>query len=164
MKINIKKSIKKPDWKSFVSWVNDEQFTFGNENFYTGLLSVNTFKIDKYIIDFFIYNKFILKNKYELNWPEWLMQSKGKDIFSWIDDLFTIWFKEMANSFKELIPFFKKLREYRLQTEKDYDKEYELVKIYWKFMNRLRNEKAKNYNSWIIYININTYIKMKGYK
>ncbi|NQX83486.1 MAG: hypothetical protein HRS50_02145, partial [Mycoplasmataceae bacterium] len=81
--------------------------------------------------------------------------AKGEDIFEWLKSLFKIWFKEFWSVFNELIFFFKELIEYRLEIEKDYDREYELVKIYWKFIHELRESKINNYNHWIIYINKN---------
>lgn len=161
-----RKKIKTKDWKDFRKWTSKEQFNFKDTNFYSGLLSIKNRKLEKSFIDFYIYNKFVLEGKYndKLLWPEWIIEIKGATIKEWLLNLIEYWFKDKADPFKELIEFLLKLREYKIQKEKNFDREYELVQLYWIFLGKIRDSKINNYNKWVIYVNKRIHKKLKGYK
>lgn len=164
MKIINKKDIHKKDWKSFVEWSTNGYFLFGDINFYSGFLSINKEdKLEKYLIDFFLYNRFVLGDRYALNWPGWIKEIKGNNIDSWTINLFSIHFDE-KEIFLEILTFLTNIREYKQYGLKDWDKEYRLAKDHWSLTHKLRKKNIKNYNNWIVYINEHTHTSLKGYK
>ena len=165
MNIVDKTKIVKRDWKNFIRWSNEEQFLFSNINFYSGLLSINKEKnVEENLIDFYIYNKFILEDRYDLDFPKKLRDIKGKNIEEWLENLFIYWFQELKDTFLLLLTFLNKLRKYKVSNQKNWELEYDLVKLYWEFSHNLRELKDKEYNNWLIYINENIYFKLKGFK
>jgi len=158
------KKINKKDLKSFKEWSVKESFLFGDENFFSGFISINFNKIEKKLIDFYIYNHFILEDRYYLEWPTWLKDIKSKNIKEFISELFKKRFEDDYEVFNLLENFLWELRDYRISNKKDDDLEYSILEKYWLFVKALRKTKYKNYNLWLIYINERTHIKLKGFK
>ncbi len=164
-KVLDKKLIKKSDWKKFIIWSKKEQYLFRDINFFTKIYSIFSEEfIEENIVDFFIFNKFVLDNKYKLDWPLYLIDNKGNDIYDWIFNLLKNINKDNVDIFKLLINFLKKIRDYKLSSEKNWEKEYKFVVNYWIFIEKIRSRKIINYNSLIMHINKNVHKKMRGYK
>lgn len=164
MNILNKKQIKKKDWNSFKKWSKEEFFLFEDTNFFSGFISINFNKIEENLIDFYIYNYFILEGRYFFDWPNWLKEIKGKEIKEFISNLFKLRFSNDYYLFKPLEKFLWNLREYKISNVKDNEMEYKLLKEYWEFIKNLRSIDEKNHNEWVIYINKRIHKKMKGFK
>ena len=166
MNVLNKKKIKKCDWNSFRIWSKKESFLFGDENFFSGFISLNFNKIEKYLIDFFIYNHYVLEDRYYFEWPNWLKKIKGNTIEEFITNLFKSRFP-IENEYKVfslLENVLWELREYLILDIIDKDVEYEILEKYWIFIKALRKLEYKNHNIWIIYINERIHKKTKGFK
>lgn len=164
MNIVNKRKIKKNDWNSFVNWSKKDFFLFGDINFFSGFISINFNEIEKYLIDFYIYNHFILNDKYSFEWPDWLKNNKSENIEEFINNLFKKRFENDYNIFKTLEKFLWNLRKYIISNENDKNIEYNILKEYWVFIKQLRKIENKNHNEWVVYINERIHIKKKGFK
>lgn len=158
-----RKKINKNDWKNFLKWTNQEKFNFGNPNFYTSLLSINSEKLEKYLIDFYLYNKVVLEDRYDIEWPNWLLHIEGKTFFEVLEKIFKYWFLELNIYFQKLLIFLKHMQLYKSKGIKNFDIEYKLAEEYWEFQKDLRINKVKNYNEWLLFINKHTHIELKGF-
>lgn len=160
MKVINKKEINSQDWKNFISWVDEDKFLFNNKNFFGELFSINKeFLIEESLIEFFLYNYFILENRYSLNWPNWLKEIKGKDLDSYIENLFKKFIKD-----EDIFNIYWMIVEYKRMKYKDVEREFELTIEYNKLIKKIRDLKTKNYNELIIYINNYIHKDLKGIK
>ena len=157
-------NINKQDWKKFKNWSNKEIMMFGDINFYSGFFSINNKKIEKSLIDFYLYNHFVLKDRYDFNWPSFLLNIKETSIDKFISQLFLYFFQKEYKYFEPLQEILKQVHKYKINDEKNYDKEFILLEKYWHFIKSLRNQQYSNYNEWIIYINKRIYKRRKGFK
>lgn len=168
-----KKVINKKDWKEFKKWcTKEEKIFFKNISFYSSLFSINSKKkIDKYIIEFYLFNHFKLNNKYDIHFPKWIKESKSDDLTMTLKNLFKNRFDNkdfsVTNeflSFEKLFVFLKELNIYLKSNEKNVDQEYKLYKKYAMFTNDLVKKNYSNFNLWIIFLNENIYVHKKGFK
>lgn len=136
---------------------------FGNKNFLGGLFSINNnFDIEKSLIEFYLYNKFILDDRYQLDLPEWLKTKGSKSIEESIELLFEEFFKEKEwTAFRD---FYFKTIDYLKATNVNKDTEYDLSIEYNKFIKDISELEPQNYNQWIRYINKHIYKDLKGIK
>lgn len=163
MQVINKHDINVEDWKSFVEWTKENLFLFKNPNFFGELFSINRdFEIENNLIEFYLFNKFILKDRYSLQWPLWLTNKNAKTINEYIDQLFLEFFKD-----KEILEFknvYFKIIEYLESDIKDSNIEFNLAINYNKVINELRNSNVESYNKWIVYINKHIHKDLKGFK
>ncbi len=160
MQVINKKEINSKDWKDFISWADEGKFLFSNINFLGGLFSINKeYTIEDSLIEFYLYNKFILKDRYVLDWPKWLLNKKTNTLESFIEELF----KEFLDS-EGIFQIYQEIVEYKKMQNKNSEREFELAFEYNKLIKELRENKVKGYNEWIIYINKHIHKDLKGIK
>ena len=123
MKILDKKVLHKSEWKKFQTWIGSKEIIFG-DNFYTHFICINKEKdFEKNLIEFYLYNRFELKNRYLLEWPKWLTSIEGKTINEWLSNLFNEFFQEDKDVFGVLIKFLFDLEIYLKKQGKNIDTE-----------------------------------------
>ncbi len=148
------------DYKSFKKWVKTQPELFKNGNFLTGFLNLEfENKLPKFYLEFFFYNKKILKNKYVL--PQ--IGITIGEVFS-LEDFILNTIKANTslplNNFK--IFYDQTLIYLKSNKEKDWEKEYQLLIPYWAFLNEMEHSGINNFNRFIIYLNKNIFSKQKG--
>lgn len=163
MAILIKREINRKDWKNFIKWINEEKYFFKNKEFFTKLFSLNrNFNLESKLIEFYLYNKFILENRYSFDWPIWLTQKKADNIEKFIKSLFDEFFKE--KELNKLFDVYFEIVKYQQDAEKNVDHEYEIALKYNDIIKKIREKNIDDYNKWIIYINKHIHINLKGFK
>ncbi len=164
MKIIDKKQINKNDLKLFAKWASENFFLFNNKNFYTKLITINkNIEYEENLIEFFLFNKFELNDRYSLEWPIWLKSVRGSDMKKWLRSLFHMFFSDKEKEFDVLFDFLLDLIKYKKRNKKEIEKEYQLALKYNEFIISLRKTEDINYNEWIIFLNKNIYKELKGY-
>jgi len=113
----------------------------------------------------------LLSNLYNLDSNKITMKEFPKNkIISLSKDEQTLWFNLekfftrifMYNTNYNFFSFLKAYAKYFSQ-ERDYDQEWEITKLYWKFIDTLKNERI-NFNKYLITINRHLFEVQKGFK
>ncbi len=161
---NFLKTISTRDKNEFKKWIKNSSLFFGNDNFITGLVNINLEnKLPKNIIEFSLYNHFILKNRYTFDFVKFRELIKNNEITS-MKEIFSFYHgKNLATSFVFFWDFYEDLIKYYINKSNSKE-EYELLELYWEFISVLKNKRIVEFNNWIIYINKNIYLKQIGFK
>lgn len=163
----IKKIIDKKDWKQFIKWTKSNRFLFNDDTFYTNLININNDKkYSKSFWEFYYFNLIHLNNSYtffedHLSKEEILIKDKDPIIF--FKKIIELEHSNLKNEWNSFFVFLKKLIKYIELEKKDSDIEFDLLQEYGDFINKLVDDKIKNFNQWIIEINKHIYKKQKGF-
>ncbi|NOQ50096.1 MAG: hypothetical protein GQ557_00325 [Mycoplasmataceae bacterium] len=156
--------ITKTDNKLFISWAKKNPFLFNNPNFLTGLYNINrSKKITKNELEFSFFNRVVLNNKYELGFNQSFVLNSNSKLNNYVEQ-FIFDNLNKSDNFINFIIFYNEITKYIISKEqKDWKREFDLLNIYWKFLDDLEHGTEIDFNNWVIYINKNIYQNQKGF-
>lgn len=163
-------TIEKSDLNHFFNWIKNQSAFLKENNFLTEFYNVVYDKnpLQPHSIEFLFYNYNVLDSKYQFSYPKLtnlLIEANFENPKLFVITTLNLLLPNQTEIIDSFKVFYNKLYDYYQDNNlKNWDYEYFLMQLYWKFIINLRKYDDKYYNRYLIVINKAIYSEQKGFK
>ncbi len=155
------KQIIENEKKEFENWKLSNFLFITNKEVLTNFVNVEN-NFEKNFIEFFLFNKLILNDKYDLDKYGIKIKTRGNSLMENIKEVFKVIYKE---KYEDVFSLLKLIDEFSKTTKEDnwnINTEYEFVKKHWALQNHFYENGMKSYNNYFLLLNKIFFEKQKG--